>query len=217
MTPLVIASNRQSQPRRRAVFLGRDGVINSSRPEGVTHWNEFRFLPRVLDALRRLATLDADLVLVSHQPAIGRGRISVEAVYEIHRQMAAEIEHHGGRIDAIYVCPHAPTEVCGCRLPQPGLLMLAAADRGLNLGQSYMVGGYEEDALAGQAVGCRSVLLADEPKLVGESWPLGLHVTRDLYQAALDIEAEITHPDDRPWNKKSWSGHFERPNQDNLR
>lgn len=142
-----------------AVFLDRDGVINANREDYVRCWTEFTFLPGALDALRRLAALAWPVVVISNQAAIGRGLVSREAVEEVNGRMVAAVQAAGGRIDDVLYCPHRPEEACGCRKPQPGLLLRAADRLNLDLSLSFLVGDAECDVLAAQAAGLRPVLV----------------------------------------------------------
>lgn len=144
---------------RPAIFIDRDGVICHNRADYVKRWDEFAFLPGALEALARLASSDFALVIVTNQSGIGRGRVTLEAVEDIHRRMLRAIEQAGGRVDAIYLCPHRPDEGCTCRKPLPGLLHRAAAELGLDLSQSYLIGDALEDIQAACAAGCRPYLV----------------------------------------------------------
>jgi D-glycero-D-manno-heptose 1,7-bisphosphate phosphatase len=144
---------------RRAVFLDRDGVINENWPGYVKSWEEMEFLPGALEALRALAQSDFLIVVTTNQSAIGRGLMPPQAVDRIHRLLRETVEGHGGRLDAIYVCPHAPEDGCQCRKPAPGLLLAAAADLGLSLARSYLVGDALSDIQAAQAVSATGILV----------------------------------------------------------
>lgn len=149
-----------------AVFLDRDGVICQNREDHVKSWEEFTFLPNVLPALQQLARTHLRIVVVTNQAVINRRLISVETLEEIHTRMVAEVRAAGGRIDAIYYCPHRPEEECPCRKPQPGMLLQAAKDLGIELTNSYLIGDAESDLLAGKAAGCRWRYLV----LTGRGW-----------------------------------------------
>jgi len=143
----------------RAVFLDRDGVINENRADYVKSWDEFVFLPGVLQALRWLAKTDLLIIVVSNQSAIHRGVANKDTVEEINRRMVEEIEPYGGRVDAVLYCPHRPDEGCDCRKPRPGLLLQAAACFELDLARCYLVGDALSDIAAGQSVGCQTILV----------------------------------------------------------
>ena len=144
---------------QRAVFLDRDGVINVNRQAYVKSWEEFRFLSGVFEPLRRLARTDFSIVVVSNQSAIGRGLVRRTTVEEINQRMVAEISAEGGRIDAVYYCPHRPEDGCDCRKPRPGMLLRAALDLSIDLSASYFIGDAVSDVEAGFAAGCRPILV----------------------------------------------------------
>lgn len=143
----------------RAVFLDRDGVICENRPDHVKSWGEFRFLPGALSALRRLAETPFRIVVVTNQAIIHRGIVPAEIVDEIHVRMTWSIQRLGGRLDAIYYCPHRPEEDCFCRKPKPGLLFQAAKDLGIRLEDSYLIGDALTDVEAALAAGCQPLLV----------------------------------------------------------
>lgn len=146
-------------PTRPAVFLDRDGVINYNRPDYVKSWQDFKFLPGVLEALQRLALLNWPVVVVSNQSVIGRGLASRKAVGLINQRMMALVQQAGGRIDGVYCCPHRSDEACTCRKPHPGLLVRAADRMGLSLAHSVLVGDAESDVMAAHAAGCQPILV----------------------------------------------------------
>ncbi len=144
---------------RRAVFLDRDGVIIDNRDDYVKSWDEVEVLPGALDALARLAETDFAVVLVSNQSPIGRGILTAADVEAINERLRALVEGQGGRLDAMYYCPHTPEEGCPCRKPAPGMLIQAAADLRLSLTESYMVGDALSDVQAGQAAGATAIFV----------------------------------------------------------
>ena len=147
---------------KRAVFLDRDGTINADSPHYIKSLGEFCFLPGAFAALQRLALLEAAIVVVTNQGVIGRKVVAVETIEGINRHMVEAIEAQGGRVTAVYYCPHAPWRGCACRKPRPGLLLAAAADFDIDLTRSFMVGDRETDMVAGRAAGCTPVLLAPQ-------------------------------------------------------
>jgi D-glycero-D-manno-heptose 1,7-bisphosphate phosphatase len=170
---------------RQAVFLDRDGVINENRDEYVKRWGEFVFLPGALQALERLAQSPFLIVVTTNQSAIGRGLVSQDQVDEIHQRMIENIRVAGGRIDAMYYCPHAPGENCNCRKPQPGLFLKAAKEWNIGLERSYCVGDKVSDLEAGLKVGCKGILV-----LTGE----GRKQSPDLlteYQIVGDLQEAV--------------------------
>ncbi|MGB6535375.1 MAG: HAD family hydrolase [Xanthobacteraceae bacterium] len=142
-----------------AVFLDRDGVINANlerngRPTAPRSLAEFRLLPGVEEAVTRLKRHGYAVVVVTNQPDVADGltpRATVDAMHGIIRATLA--------IDDIKTCFHNDAAGCDCRKPKPGLILQAAAERGLALAQSYLVGDRWRDIAAGRAAGCRTVFI----------------------------------------------------------
>lgn len=142
-----------------AIFFDRDGVICKNRSDHVKSWAEFEFLPQVKESLAALSLLNLPLIVVTNQAAIGRGLMTVELLEDIHQRMVAEIAAQGGRIDRIFYCPHRPEDSCDCRKPKPGMLYQAAAEMGLDLTRSYLIGDAMTDIQAGRQAGCHNILV----------------------------------------------------------
>jgi D-glycero-D-manno-heptose 1,7-bisphosphate phosphatase len=153
------ASRASGPGLRRAVFLDRDGVILKSymdngipRPARIIE--EFELLPRVADALDRLRAAGLALVVVTNQPDVARGVMPRTVVEALHGRLRQELGLHH-----IYTCYHDDRDACQCRKPRPGLLEQAAAELGLSLTSSFMVGDRWRDIGAGQRVGCTTFLV----------------------------------------------------------
>jgi histidinol-phosphate phosphatase family protein len=159
--------------RSPAIILDRDGVLNEKAPRAnyVRSWSEFKWLPGAREALRRLSEAGFRVVVVSNQAGIGRGVMTEDDLQAIHRQMVKEVAAAGGRIDAIYFCPHDWDEGCECRKPKPGMLFQAQHDFNLDLSRTLFIGDDERDAQAAEAAGCLPALVSDQnslEKIVGE-------------------------------------------------
>jgi D-sedoheptulose 7-phosphate isomerase len=151
---------------RPAIFLDRDGVINERIPGGyVTSWDQFRFIDGIVETVASLAGLGLPVIVISNQACVGKGLIDELRLESITRRFVAALQLAGGRVDAVYYCPHRPDESCGCRKPRPGLLEQASRDWRIDLGQSVLVGDSATDLDAAATVGCRAVLFdpAGEP------------------------------------------------------
>lgn len=144
---------------RPAIFLDRDGVIIENRPDYVRSWDDVAIFPQALRALAAAGRLPRQIVIVTNQSGIGRGLIPQPTAEAINRRLAARIEKAGGRIDGVYVCPHAPEAGCRCRKPRPGLLLQAAAELNIDLTRSIMIGDALTDLQAGLAAGVKTVAL----------------------------------------------------------
>lgn len=142
-----------------AIFIDRDGVINRNRDDYVKSWEEFEFIPGVVEALARLAERGHSVFVVTNQSIIGRGIVGRQTVDEIHERMMEEIEKRGGRIEAVMVCPHQPRDGCSCRKPMPKLFVEVGRRWGINLEDAYLVGDFSTDLEAARAVGCTPILV----------------------------------------------------------
>jgi D-glycero-D-manno-heptose 1,7-bisphosphate phosphatase len=150
---------------RRAVFFDRDGTLN----EEIGHVRDaadFRVYSFAAQAVRLVNEAGLRAIVITNQSGVGRGLMPESLVKRVNRQLTRHIAAKGGRLDAIYYCPHHPEAsverfriVCGCRKPAPGLLEEAAKEFGVDLAQSFMVGDRFVDMLAARSVGARSVLV----------------------------------------------------------
>lgn len=144
----------------KTVFLDRDGVINRNRDNDyVKSWNEFEFLPNSVEAVRMLTHAGYQLIVVTNQACVNKGILSPGALNEIHRKMLAEIEGGGGRIRAVYHCPHRDDENCTCRKPKPGMLLQAASEHEIDIDNTYLIGDSNRDIQAGNEFGICSLLV----------------------------------------------------------
>lgn len=143
-----------------ALFLDRDGVVNVRLPgRYVTSWDEFEFRDEFLDAAPALARRFDLVVVVTNQRGVERGFLSEDDLAAIHARMVAEVARAGGRIDAIYHCPHLE---CEDRKPNPGLFLKAARDHGVDLAASTMVGDQPSDREAARRAGVGTYLDVSE-------------------------------------------------------
>jgi D-glycero-D-manno-heptose 1,7-bisphosphate phosphatase len=136
-----------------ALFLDRDGVIIENCPNYVRSWKDVLVYEHSLPALAKISTSPYKIVIVTNQSAVGRGIISFTTAQQLNQRLVHLIEEAGGRIDGVFMCPHAPEEGCECRKPKPGLLHQAAQALSIDLDSSIMIGDAVSDILAGQAAG----------------------------------------------------------------
>ena len=190
--------------KRRAVFLDRDGTINVDvgYPD---RYDRIRIFPCAFEAVRKLNAAGLAVVVVTNQSGIGRGYLTEADLSDIHRRLESDFKAAGARLDGIYHCPHFKGSAdpawdadCDCRKPLPGLARRAAADLGLELEGSYMVGDKVEDIRFGLSFGGSPVLVltgygeASRDALRREG-VVPAHVAPDLGAAAdwiLDRERE---------------------------
>ena len=146
-------------PLSRAVFLDRDGVINSvelkdGRPYPPGSLRGFHFLPGVRHAVAALSSGGYKIIVVTNQPDVAKGQQKQSVVDAMHRKVRASLP-----VDEIKVCFHVDEDKCGCRKPKPGMLLEAASEWSIDLDLSFMVGDRWRDVAAGKAAGCRTILI----------------------------------------------------------
>lgn len=150
----------KGEGRSRAVFLDRDGTLNAAvvrdgRPYPPQCVRDLILLPGVEDGCWRLKTAGFALVVATNQPDVGRGTVSKRVVEEIHHRLKALLP-----IDRIEVCyDERDEDASGFRKPEPGMLIQAAQELGLDLGRSFMVGDRWRDVDCGARAGCTTVFI----------------------------------------------------------
>ena len=143
----------------KLIILDRDGTINEDRDDFVKTPDEWVPIPGALEAIARLNHAGWHTVVVTNQSGLGRGLFDMSTLNAMHLKMNQALAKHGGRIDAVFFCPHTPEEQCDCRKPLPGLMLLVGERYGLNLKDVAVVGDSLRDLLAGIAAGCPTHLL----------------------------------------------------------
>jgi len=149
---------------KRAVFLDRDGTINVEK-EYLYQCADFEFIPGVPEAIKILNEAGIMVVVVTNQSGVARGYYTEDDVEILHRHIDCELERSGAHVDAWIFCPHHPTGrssyalPCNCRKPLPGMLIEASLRYDIALHSSTMIGDKRADIEAGQAAGCRTILV----------------------------------------------------------
>ena len=180
---------------KRAVFLDKDGTLIENVPYNVDR-SRIRLRPHAVDALLLLSGLGYELVLVSNQPGVALGHFPPGALAAVEEHLDDLFAAHGFRLLDCYWCPHHPggkvaeyAFACTCRKPMPGLLQAAAAEHGIDLARSWMVGDILHDVEAGNRAGCQTVLLdiGNETEWEGGPYRTPTYTARDLLEAAAFI------------------------------
>src|SRR3954452_8147418 len=145
--------------QRKAVFLDRDGVIavpqfRNGRSFAARTVEDFRLYPEASASLHKLKRAGFVLAVVTNQPDVGHGLIRRSDMDAMHAIIARELP-----VDLIKACFHLHYELCACRKPKPGMLLEAAAELGIDLAQSFMVGDRASDMQAGRTAGCTTVFI----------------------------------------------------------
>lgn len=175
---------------RKAAFLDRDGVINIDH--GYTFKAEhFDFIDGVFDACRHLQNLGYLLIVVTNQSGIARGYYNEQDFAVLTSWMKQQFAAHGVKIDGVYYCPHhlekgqVPYNIdCDCRKPNPGMLLQAIREYGIDPAQSLMVGDKAADMQAATAAGvARKFLVRSGNPLTAED----LHSADQVWDSLADV------------------------------
>jgi D-glycero-D-manno-heptose 1,7-bisphosphate phosphatase len=172
----------------KLVILDRDGTINDYRDDYVKSVDEWEPLPGALEAIARLNQAGWHTVIATSQSGLGRGLFDMAAFNAIHVKLNQMLAKQGGRIDAVFFCPHAPEDNCDCRKPRPGLFEDIAKRYSVDLRTVPAVGESLRDVQAAAAAGCEPHLVltgqcayrgVEEALHIQQQVP-GTHVHQDL-------------------------------------
>lgn len=181
----------------KLVIMDRDGTINQDRDDFVKSADEWIALPGALEAIAKLNHAGWHVVVASNQSGLGRGLFDVAALNAMHSKMFKQLAVLGGRIDAVFYCPHTPDEHCACRKPQPGLYRQIAERYGLDLALVPVVADSARDLQAAIAVGAQPhlVLTGKAASFIPgsplpEAFPAETQVHADLAEFATFLSAQ---------------------------
>lgn len=144
---------------QKLIILDRDGVINVDSDQFIKSPDEWKPIPGSLEAIARLNQWGWRVVVASNQSGVGRGLFGMDTLNAINEKMVKSLAQVGGRLDAIFFCPHAADSTCDCRKPKPGLFLQIAERFNVPLDRVPVVGDSLRDLQAGVAVGCKPYLV----------------------------------------------------------
>lgn len=187
---LVQAKNLSN--KQKAIFIDRDGTINKY-VGFLRNIDDFELIEGVAEAIRIINQSGYLTIVITNQPVIARGEVSIPQLNEIHNKMETLLGNEGAYLDDIFYCPHHPDtgyegeipeykKVCDCRKPKPGLIIKAAKKYNIDLEQSWMIGDEETDVTAGILAGCR-VMRIDEKSNHAKSYPNLLTCVTEIFCA----------------------------------
>jgi D-glycero-D-manno-heptose 1,7-bisphosphate phosphatase len=145
--------------RPKLVILDRDGVINVESANFIKSPEEWRPLPGSLEAIARLTQAGYRVVVATNQSGVGRGLLDMATLNAIHDKLHKAVTAAGGRIEALFFCPHTEETACACRKPLPGMLEEIAARYNVDLKDVPAIGDSRRDLEAAVAVGARPILV----------------------------------------------------------
>ena len=166
-----IVQGKNLRKKQKAIFLDRDGTINKY-VGFLRDINQFELIEGVAEAIKLINASGYLCIVVTNQPVIARGEVTVSQLDEIHNKMETLLGLAGAYIDGLYYCPHHPHKGfegeirelkidCECRKPKPGMLLKAAEDFNIDLNKSWMVGDGKNDIKAGVNAGCKTCLIGE--------------------------------------------------------
>jgi len=167
----IVSAKNLSQPQK-AIFIDRDGTINKHigflrKPE------ELELCDGAAEAIKLINSAGYLAIVITNQPVIARGEVTVEGLEEIHNKLETELGKAGAYIDGLYYCPHHPDkgfegEVpelkidCDCRKPKPGMILRASKEFNISLEDSWMIGDGANDIVCGSKAGCMTALIGKD-------------------------------------------------------
>lgn len=185
----------EGHPHRplKLIVLDRDGVINHDSDQFIKSPDEWRAIPGSLEAIARLNEAGYRVVVATNQSGVGRGLFDMTTLTEIHEKMFKSLNQVGGRIDAVFYCPHAADSNCDCRKPKPGMFEQIGHRFGVDLNDVPAIGDGLRDLQAASAAGARPILVLTgkgEKTHATGNLPAGTTMFPDLAFAVTALLAE---------------------------
>jgi D-glycero-D-manno-heptose 1,7-bisphosphate phosphatase len=177
---------------KKLVILDRDGVVNVDSDAFIKSPDEWIAIPGSLEGIARLNQAGYRVVIATNQSGIGRGLFDMAALNAMHEKMHRKLAALGGRVDAIFFCPHTASDNCECRKPKPGLLQQIVKRFEIEPANTPVVGDSLRDLQAGAALGFPAHLVLTgkgQKTLDAGNLPPGTQVYADLHAFALDYLA----------------------------
>jgi len=185
-----IVHKRNLSEKQRAVFLDRDGTINSINGF-IIQPEDFSLLEGVSEAIKAFNSLGYLVIIITNQPVIARGEVDFETLDCIHMKMETDLGKYGAYIDDLFYCPHHPDKGfegerieykidCDCRKPKPGMIITAAQKYNIDLSASYMAGDHNRDVQCALNAGCKPVFVSTGEGMTEDISAPGVLIFEDL-------------------------------------
>jgi len=176
----------------KLVILDRDGVINQDSANFIKNPNEWIPIPGSLESIALLNQSGYRVAIATNQSGVSRGLFDMATLNSIHEKMHRELASVGGRIDAVFYCPHSAEDNCECRKPKTGMIKEIAKRFSVELDKVYAVGDALRDLQAFANAGCRTILVRTgkgEETLAKGGFPENIMICADLNEAVQHIIA----------------------------
>ena len=170
----------------RLVIIERDGVLCVEREGYLRSPDDWQAQPGALEAIAQLNHAGYQVAVSAIWPGLGQGQFDMATVNAIQARMSKQLAAVGGRVDAVFFCPHAPDEACDCRKPQPGLLRQIGERYKTNLAQVHAVGASARDVQAAHAAGCIAHLV-----LTGKGAPAHTDPLPSEFPPGVQVHADL--------------------------
>ncbi len=177
----------------KLVILDRDGVINKDSDSFIKNPNEWIPIPGSLEAIALLNQHGFKVAVATNQSGVSRGLFDMATLNSIHDKMHRELAQVGGRIDAVFYCPHSADDHCDCRKPKPGMIKEIGKRFSVELDEVFAVGDALRDIQAFAEAGCKTILVRTgkgEETLKAGKLPVHTSTFADLSEAAQYIIAQ---------------------------
>ena len=174
----------------KLVILDRDGVINQDSANFIKNPNEWIPIPGSLEAIALLNQSGFRVAVATNQSGVSRGLFDMATLNSIHDKMHRELAAVGGRIDAVFYCPHSAEDNCDCRKPKPGMIKEIGKRFSVELDRVFAVGDALRDIQAFSNAGCRTILVRTgkgEETIANGNLPPDILIVADLNEAAQHI------------------------------
>ncbi|MBP7394364.1 MAG: D-glycero-beta-D-manno-heptose 1,7-bisphosphate 7-phosphatase [Zoogloea sp.] len=176
----------------KIIVLDRDGVINFDSDQFIKKPEEWKPIPGSLEAIARLNESGWRVIVASNQSGVGRGLFDMDTLNAINEKMTKALGQAGGRLDAIFFCPHTADSTCDCRKPKPGMFLQIAERFNADMKDVPVVGDSLRDLQAGVAVGCKPYLVLTgkgSKTQTDPDLPEGTQIFPDLAAVAAQLTA----------------------------
>ena len=176
----------------KIIVLDRDGVINFDSDQFIKKPEEWKPIPGSLEAIARLNESGWRVIVASNQSGVGRGLFDMDTLNAINEKMTKALGQVGGRLDAIFFCPHTADSTCDCRKPKPGMFLQIAERFNADMKDVPVVGDSLRDLQAGVAVGCKPYLVLTgkgSKTQTDPDLPEGTQIFPDLAAVAAQLTA----------------------------
>ena len=188
----------------KLAILDRDGLLNAPGEGFIASPADWQPLPGALEAVAQLNQAGWQVVLATNQPGLGGGLFDAQTLVAIHARMYRELAALGGRIDAVFYCPHAEGEDCACRKPAPGLLLQIRERYGIEGSAIAVIGCCRAHLQAGAALAgaqlhlvCAAAGAQAATQPLPPDWPAGVRLHASLATAVQHLTQPAPPPEGR--------------------